>query len=152
MRKNANMVLRWHNQSKKKQKTIYIIVTRTKDHWHHVWNENFTVLVFPKSDPFVGLPDGVLPIKARLASMDYEPVKDILRSSPGDRVQQQHGRLVHGGGRLAAGYDLGHHPRHLRQPHRPGQQVKVLGKRPSRFASCQFCQSVVCLNSFQSFP
>ena len=76
MRKNANMVLRWHNQSKKKQKTIYIIVTRTKDHWHHVWNENFTVLVFPKSDPFVGLPDGVLPIKARLASMDYEPVKD----------------------------------------------------------------------------
>ena len=73
MRKNANMVLRWQNQSKKK---IYIIVSRTKDHWHHVWNENFTVLVFPKSDPFVGLPGGVLPIKARLASMDYEPVKD----------------------------------------------------------------------------
>ena len=34
------------------------------------------MLVFPKSDPFVGLPDGVLPIKARLASMDYEPAKD----------------------------------------------------------------------------
>ena len=99
------------------------------------------MLVFPKSDPFVGLPDGVLPIKARLASMDYEPVKDILRSSPGDRVQQQRGRLVHWGGRLAAGYDLGHHPRHLRQPHRPGCQVQVLGKRPSRFASCQFCQT-----------
>ena len=41
-----------------------------------MWNENFTVLVFPKSDPFVDLPGGVLPIKARLASMDYEPVKD----------------------------------------------------------------------------
>ena len=34
------------------------------------------MLVFPKSDPFVDLPGGVLPIKARLASMDYEPVKD----------------------------------------------------------------------------
>ena len=114
------------------------------------------MLVFPKSDPFVGLPDGVLPIKARLASMDYEPVKDILRSSPGDRVQQQRGRLVHGGGRLAAGYDLGHHPRHLRQPHRPGQQVKVLGKRPSRLASCQFCQTCqsfakTLFNPFQSY-
>ena len=77
MRKNANMVLRWQNQSKKKQQKFASSSSiRTKDHWHHVWNENFTVLVFPKSDPFVGLPGGVLPIKARLASMDYEPVKD----------------------------------------------------------------------------
>ena len=67
----------WGGRTRVKKRTKnYIIVIRTKDHWHHVWNENFTVLVFPKSDPFVGLPGGVLPIKARLASMDYEPVKD----------------------------------------------------------------------------